>query len=295
MSVLDILIAIAVVAYVIGRQVMGEPLRGRRLIVLPAVLAIIGIVELSQSKGQHFGPADGLCLAISGVAAAAIGVAQGASMRLESRNGYLWGRMPLKALWWWAALLASRGAVTLLAIGMHAHVAESTASILLTLGINRLAQAAVVAPRALSAGVPFAPEKNGKVLFGDRFAQAANPQSQYGRSSYGRNQYGQPGYGQPGYGQPRSSQPQGRWEGEEPQDDESYSVPGSYSGPGSYQQGGSYRQGGSYQAGGPWGQGNGPVPADRPLAPTDLRSLLDMIRSQATRSGSGSGYDQTGR
>lgn len=227
MSVLDILIVIAVIAYVIGRQVMGEPLRGKRLIMLPAVLAIIGIVELSQGKGQHFGAADGLCLVISGVVAAAIGVAQGASMRLESRNGYLWGRMPVKALWWWAALLASRGAVTLLAIGMHAHVAESTASILLTLGINRLAQAAVVAPRALSAGVPFAPEKNGRILFGDRFAQTANSQSQ---------------------------------------------------------RDGWYQQDGSYQAGGQRAQGNGPLPADRPLAPTDLRSLIDVVRSQAAQS-----------
>jgi hypothetical protein len=269
MSVLDILIVIAVVAYVIGRQVMGEPLRGRRLIVLPAVLAIIGIVELSQSHGQHFGAADGLCLVISGVVAAAIGVAQGASMRLESRNGYLWGRMPVKALWWWAALLVSRGVVTFLAIGMHAHVAESTASILLTLGVNRLAQAAVVAPRALSAGVPFAPEKNGRVLFGDRFAQTANPQSQSSQSRYGQPGYSRSEYGQPGYGQPRSSQPQGRWQGEEPQDDE------------------------SYQAGGSFQHGNGPLPADRPLAQTDLRSLIDMVRSQGARYGRD--YDQPGQ
>jgi hypothetical protein len=117
--------------------------------------------------------------------------------------------------------------VTLLAIGLHAHVAESTASILLTLGINRLAQAAVVAPRALSAGVPFAPEKNGRILFGDRFAQTANPQSQ---------------------------------------------------------RDGWYQQDGSYQAGGQSAQGNGPLPADRPLAPTDLRSLIDVVRSQATQS-----------
>lgn len=51
-----------------------------------------------------------------------------------------------------------------IADGVHAHVAASSATILLMLGINRLGQAAVVVPRALAAGIPFAPEKDGKVF-----------------------------------------------------------------------------------------------------------------------------------
>ncbi|MEO9222596.1 MAG: hypothetical protein ABI251_12650, partial [Mycobacteriaceae bacterium] len=48
----------------------------------------------------------------------------------------------------------------------------STSTILLMLGINRLAQAAVVLPRAMSANIPFAPEKDGKTLFAGLSSQA---------------------------------------------------------------------------------------------------------------------------
>ncbi|WP_405910240.1 hypothetical protein OG742_42195 [Streptomyces sp. NBC_00828] len=60
---------------------------------------------------------------------------------------------------------------TLVASELHAHVAASSAAILLMLGVNRLGQAAVITRRALSSGVPFAPEKDGKVFMGNRFGR----------------------------------------------------------------------------------------------------------------------------
>jgi hypothetical protein len=54
-----------------------------------------------------------------------------------------------------------------LATGMHAHVAASTGTLLLSLGINRVAQAAVIVPRAMAMGVPFAPEKDGRSFMAD--------------------------------------------------------------------------------------------------------------------------------
>jgi hypothetical protein len=167
-----VVIAIAVVAivfYVIGRQLRGEAVRGRRLIVLPAVLTAIGAVDLHSS---HFAvrPVDVAILGLSGVIAAGIGVAQGSVMRLESRGGVLWAQLPVKGLWLWAALVGSRVAMTGLAIGSGAHLASSSSTILLMLGINRLSQAAVVTPRAISAGIPFAPEKDGEAFLGHLFS-----------------------------------------------------------------------------------------------------------------------------
>jgi hypothetical protein len=57
----------------------------------------------------------------------------------------------------------------LLAASMHAHVAASASTLLFSLGINRLAQAAVIVPRALAMGVPFAPEKDGEAFLGGLF------------------------------------------------------------------------------------------------------------------------------
>jgi hypothetical protein len=159
-GVLEILLALAVAGYVIFRQVQGEALRGKRLIVLPLVLAVIGVVTLSKN-GVH---PTGTGIAISAAIALGIGAGQGWSMILQSRAGALWGRMPLRGLWWWVALVASRLVMMAVAHGLDAQVAASTATILLILGINRVGQALVIAPRAMARSIPFAPEKDGSTF-----------------------------------------------------------------------------------------------------------------------------------
>jgi hypothetical protein len=154
-AVLIVLVVVTIVAYVIGRQLRGEALRGKRLIVLPIVLAAIGAIDL---HGDHLRPADVGFIGVSALVAAGIGLAQGRMMRLESRGGYLWGQMPLRSLWLWLALVGSRVLLMVLASGAHAHVA---------------------APRAWSAGIPFAPEKDGNSFlagaFTDRVVTRTSP------------------------------------------------------------------------------------------------------------------------
>jgi hypothetical protein len=161
---------VAIVVYVIGRQLVGEPLRGRRLVVLPAVLTVIGAVDLHSAGPVR--AVDIACLAVGGLVAVGIGVAQGIVTRLESRAGALWAQLPVKGLWLWLGLVVSRLAVTGVAVGAHAHVAASSSTILLMLGINRLSQSAIVVPRAIAAGIPFAPEKDGQIFLGEMFASA---------------------------------------------------------------------------------------------------------------------------
>ena len=74
----------------------------------------------------------------------------------------LWAKLPLRGLWLWAALIGWRVLIMVIAARSGAHVAASTTPLLFTLGLNRLAQAAVIAPRAMLAGIPFAPEKDGR-------------------------------------------------------------------------------------------------------------------------------------
>ena len=147
-EVIRVLAVIAIIGYVIGRQLMGEPLRGKRVVLLPVILAVAGAVDL----GQH------------GLIAVTIGVLQGRMMRLEDRNGALWGQMPVRALWLWALLVGSRLIMTVIALAVGAKVAGSSAPIIMLLGINRLGQAAIVMRHALATGIPFAPEKNGRTF-----------------------------------------------------------------------------------------------------------------------------------
>lgn len=170
MSAIEILAVIGLIGYIIFLQVRGEPLRGRRAVLLPVILTVIGFLNLRGSGGGHLTGADIACLVIGIAGSAVIGLAFGGIMRLESRGGYLWAQLPKRGLWLWAALVAWRVVVIVAATGMHAHIAASTATLLLSLGVNRLAQAAVIAARAMSMGVPFAPEKNGKVFMADTFA-----------------------------------------------------------------------------------------------------------------------------
>ncbi len=135
---------------------------------LPVVLAVAGVADLG-THGRHVELADVICLVISGLIAVTIGLLQGRMMRLEARNGALWGQMPVRALWLWALLVGSRLVMTVIALAVGAKVAGSSAPVIMLLGINRLGQAAIVMRHALATGIPFAPEKDGRSF---RFGQA---------------------------------------------------------------------------------------------------------------------------
>lgn len=191
-EVLRVLAVIAIVAYVIGRQLNGEPLRGKRVVLLPAILAVIGVIDLSK-HGHHVQPADVVCLVISSIIAVSIGLLQGRMMRLESRNGALWGQMPVRSLCLWALLVGSRLIMTVIALAIGAKVAGSSAPIVMLLGINRLGQAAIVMRHALATGIPFAPEKDGKTFLAgkitgpaSRFPGQASQHPPQNRSGYQR-------------------------------------------------------------------------------------------------------------
>lgn len=165
---------IGIVVYVVGRQLMGEPLRGKRVVLLPAILAVIGVLDLSKN-GRHVEPVDVVFLLVGAAVSLAIGLGQGAMLRLESRDGHLWGQMPIKGLWWWAALIGSRLVLTLIAHGADAKVAASSAPILLLLGVNRLGQAAIVMLHAMATSTPFAPEKDGRSFLASTIQRPYDP------------------------------------------------------------------------------------------------------------------------
>ena len=163
MSWLEIVVVIGVIGFVIYQQVAGQAVQGRRLIVLPAVLTVVGFLEPARRQAPAPGrhrladrrrhrvaadraglrrdhPAPGAQRRAVGAAPAARPVALGRADRL-ARAGH-----------------GARGYKS------GAHVAASTTPLLFTLGLNRLGQAAVIAARAMAAGIPFAPEKDGRTF-----------------------------------------------------------------------------------------------------------------------------------
>ena len=169
MSWLEILVVIGIIGFVIYQQLAGQLLQGKRLIVLPAVVTVIGFLDL---RGHHMGPADIAWLTVGAAGSLLIGLAFGLITRLESRGGVLWGKMPLRGLWLWVALFAWRALIMVLAARTGAHVAASATPLLFTLGLNRVGQAAVIASRAMRAGHPVRPGEGRQHVPGRRVPRA---------------------------------------------------------------------------------------------------------------------------
>lgn len=168
MSWLEILAIVGIIGFVIYQQIAGQKIQGRRLVVLPVVLTIIGFADLHGARHLH--AADYVWLTVGAIGSLLIGLAFGAIIRLGSRDGVLWAKMPLRGLWLWAALIAWRVLIMVIAARTGAHVAASTTPLLFTLGLNRLGQAAVIAGRATLSGIPFAPEKDGRTFLAGAFS-----------------------------------------------------------------------------------------------------------------------------
>jgi hypothetical protein len=177
---LTALVLVGVVVAMIVSQLKGAFIAARRLVLLPVLLVVIGVADLHGTKGGLHGSDLGLMVASAAVAAV-IGAVQGVSMRLEARDGALWGQMPMWTLWLWGALIVSRLGFHVLADASGATLAASTGAILLSLGINRVVQSGVIGLRAASKGIPLPTDGPGGRLLSGLVGQSAGAPRQNDR------------------------------------------------------------------------------------------------------------------
>jgi hypothetical protein len=167
---LTILLAVAAVGYVLWSRMKGRPLQVKRLLVLPVVLIVIGITGLTGSSAHHLTPKDIAFLVVSVVISVILGAARGASIELYPQQGELWQRYRPNTVALWIALIATKLVITGIAGAAGASAGGGTNTLLLSLGVSLLAEAAIVGPRALSSGLPFATDH--KEIDGDRSGTA---------------------------------------------------------------------------------------------------------------------------
>jgi hypothetical protein len=151
-SPVTILLAVAAIGYVLWSRMKGQPLQAKRLLVLPVVLTVLGATDLTG----HLTPKDTAFLVASAGISAVLGAARGATIQLYAKDGELWQRYRPVTVGLWLTLIA--GKLIMMAV---AHLAGASAGggsngLLLTLGVSLLAEAAIVGPRALATGLPFA-------------------------------------------------------------------------------------------------------------------------------------------
>ena len=155
-SPVTILLGVAAVGYVLWSRLRGQPLNARRLLVLPVVLTVIGVADLTGSSAPRLSGTDVGFLAAGVAISVVLGVARGATIELYPNGGELWQRYRPVTVVAWATLVVAKLALAGIPSLAVASAGAETRGLLLSLGASLIAEAAVVGPRALSTGLPFA-------------------------------------------------------------------------------------------------------------------------------------------
>ncbi|MGV9563500.1 hypothetical protein [Streptomyces sp. NPDC003480] len=158
---MEIVLMAAAVGYLLIRRVRGEPAQAKRMLILPAVLSVIGLNDVS---GQAHTPLSLVFLVATAAAGILLGALRGASVRISHRDGLAFVRYTgITVLVWVLNLAIKLGAD----LALHA-IAPNDAgvagnSLLFTLGLGILTEGLVVLYRALCSDhrVMWAPGQNG--------------------------------------------------------------------------------------------------------------------------------------
>ena len=143
---LVVVLLVAGVGYVLWRRSKGEPVQTRRLLVLPAVFTILGVIDLTKAGAPHLSPADVAFVVTGALISFGLGAARGATVELFPRGGYLYQRYRKTTVALWAALVAAKLGLDLAAHLAGATGAQGTHTLMLSLGVSLLGETVFVAP-----------------------------------------------------------------------------------------------------------------------------------------------------
>jgi hypothetical protein len=143
----EIVLILAAVCYVMVRRMLGEPAQGRRMLLLPVVLLVLG---LSNVSGQAHTATSLLFLAATGSISVVMGALRGASVRLSEREGIAFVQYTgLTVALWVATLVIKFGANALFGAIDPGEAATAGSSLFLTFGASLLFEGLVVLVRTL--------------------------------------------------------------------------------------------------------------------------------------------------
>lgn len=148
---LTAVIGIALALFIIYRQLRRQALEGRRLVVLPLVLAVLGLYSLTREPPTTGAAVTALVASLA--SAVVLGLARGASMRvwLEAGSILRQGVALTGALW----IISIVVRLVIGVIAQRAGVAQSVTvgELPLFLGVTLAAQNVVIWQRAQALGV----------------------------------------------------------------------------------------------------------------------------------------------
>lgn len=144
---IEIILVVAVVCYILIRRLMGEPAEGKRMLLLPAILTVVGIVNITKLTQT---PVSVTFLVASAVFSMVLGLLRGRSIRLFPQDGLVFMRYSWVTVALWAANLGGKfGANIILRVADPHAVASVSSGLYLTLGAGMLCEGVVVLGKAL--------------------------------------------------------------------------------------------------------------------------------------------------
>jgi hypothetical protein len=154
-DVYEVVIAVAVLAWVLYRQTVARPVSVRQLWLLPGILVVIGVTSLSKVDHGHYTSTAVFYIVLDLVTSLAAGAIRGCFVRVFDRDGVMWRQGSKVTMTLWVVSIAIRVIIALLA--SNAGVGNvSDASLDVAFGLSLAAQNGVVAYRGVKQGLPFA-------------------------------------------------------------------------------------------------------------------------------------------
>jgi hypothetical protein len=147
-------VSVLILGWVLYRQLQARPLVADRVLVLPAVMIVIGAIELGNLKGG-ISSSDAGWLGIDLLASVVLGVARAQSVRVYAHDGVVWRQGSVVTAGLWLVSVLVRIVVALIARHHGAGKAVDE-GLLLSFGVTLAVQYVLLMWRARDLGVPFA-------------------------------------------------------------------------------------------------------------------------------------------
>lgn len=147
MNIATIALVVLLVGYLLVRRMTGQLMEARRMLVLPAILALVGLASLNSTDLSATAIGFLLLGCIVGVG---FGVIRGYTVRISERDGTAWMRYSVASIGLWIAAIAIR----VLLIPVESAIDPTAASVagqatMLAVGIGFLAESIAVLYRAM--------------------------------------------------------------------------------------------------------------------------------------------------
>ncbi|MFD9698639.1 DUF1453 domain-containing protein [Lentzea sp. NPDC059081] len=143
----EIVLIAAAIVYVLARRLMGEPAVGKRLLLLPVVLGVIGLSQMSAHSVDAV-----VFLVVSAVLSVVFGVLRGLTIRTYEQNGIVMLRYTAMTVVLWVASIVARIALGFVTNLVDPGAVQTGNGLMLVVGAGLLAEGLVVMSKAVRVG-----------------------------------------------------------------------------------------------------------------------------------------------